>query len=73
MGNKGQVIKRGSLKRDSVEAGFQVQHTYPLSPPELPLVPPHVVELVLVLSHPFVNQDNVLTHPIRLPGLYAWY
>ena len=45
-----------------MEAGFQVQHADPLSLPELCPVPPHIVELVLILSHPFVDWDNVLAY-----------
>ena len=54
------------------EAGFQVQHTNPLSPPKLCPVPPHVVELVLVLSHPFVDQGVILEHSVGLPRLDTW-
>ena len=55
-----------------MQAGFQVQHTIPLHPPELCPVPPRIIELVLVLSHPFVDWDNVLTNLVGLPGLDTW-
>ena len=73
MGNKGLVIGRGTLKWDIVEASLQVQHADPLSPPELHLVPPNFIELVLVLSHLFVDQDNILAHLVVLPRLNAQY
>ena len=69
VGNKGQVIGRGGLEWDVVEASFQVQHNDPLSPHKLHLVQPYVVELVLILSNLFVDQDNVLAYSVRLPGL----
>ena len=59
-------------KRDVVEAGFQVQHANPLCPSELGPVPPCIIELILILGHPFVDRDNVLTHLVGLPGLDAW-
>ena len=55
VGNKGQVIKRGTLKWDILEASLQVQHVDLLSPPELRLVLSCAIELVLVLGHPFIN------------------
>ena len=72
MSYEGQVVGRGGLKWDIVEAGFQVQHTNPLCPPKLHLVPPHIIELVLVLGRPFIDWDNILTHLVGLPGLDAW-
>ena len=72
VGNKGQVIRRGGFEWDIVEASFQVQHADPLSPPELHLVLPCVIELELILGHPFVDWDNVLAYPVRLPGLNTW-
>ena len=69
VGNKGRVIRRSGLKWDIVEAGFQVQHTDPLSLPELRLVPPCIIELVLILGHLFVDWDNVLAYSVRLPRL----
>ena len=69
MGNEGRVIGKSGLKPDIVEASFQVQYNDPLSPPELCPVPPCVVELVLILSYLFVNQDIVLAYLVRLPGL----
>ena len=38
---------------------------------ELGPVPPCIVELILILSHPFVDRVNVLTHSVGLPGLDA--
>ena len=73
VGNKGQVIKRGTLKWDIVEASLQVQHADPLSPPKLHPVLPHVIELVLVFSHLFIDWDNVLAYPVGLSRLNAWY
>ena len=72
MSDEGRVIGGGGLKWDVVEAGFQVQHANPLCPPELGPVPPHIVKLILVLGHPFVDRDNILTHSVGLPGLDAW-
>ena len=69
VGNKVRVIGRSGLKQDVVEANFQVQHTDPLSLPELHTVLPHVVELVLILGHLFVDQDSGFGYPVRLPGL----
>ena len=69
VGNKGQVIERGSLKWDVVEAGFQVQHTIPFGLPKLHLVSPHIVELLLVLGHLFFDWDNILAHLVGLPRL----
>ena len=71
MSDEGRVIGGGGLERDVVEAGFQVQHANPLHPSELGPVPPHIVELILILSHPFVDRDNVLTHMVGLPRLDA--
>ena len=62
MGNESQVARKCALKWDIVEASFQVQHAGPLSTPELRLVLHHIVELVLVLSHLFVDWDDVLVH-----------
>ena len=73
VGNKGQVVGRGALKWYVVEASLQVQHADPLSPPELHPLPPHLIELVMALGHPFVNWDNVLAHLVGLPRLNAWY
>ena len=73
VGNKGRVIQGGALEWDVVEASLQVKHADPLSPPKLGLVLPHVVELVLVLGHQFIDQDDVLTYPVRLPRLNAQY
>ena len=42
------------------------------SPPELRLVPPRVIKLVLVLGHPFIDRDNTLAHSVGLPRLDAW-
>ena len=73
VGNKGRVIKRGAFKQDIVEACLQVQHANPLSPPKLHPVLSHIIELVLILGHPFVDWDCVLAHPVGLPRLDAWY
>ena len=73
MGNEGRAIGKGSLIWDIVEASYQVHNTDPLSPPDLRLVIPHAVELVLILGHPFIDQDSVLTYPVRLPGLNIWH
>ena len=70
--NKGRVIGRGSLKWDVVEASFQIHHANPLCLPELRPVPPCVIELVLVVSCPFIDRDNILAHLVGLPGLDAW-
>ena len=71
VGNKGQVIRGGAFKWNVVEACLLVQHADPLSPPEMCLVLSHVIELVLVLSCPFIDQDDVLTHPVGLLRLDA--
>ena len=42
-----------------------------LACPSYAPVLPHVIELVLILGHPFVDRDNVLAYPVRLPGLNA--
>ena len=39
--------------------------------PSWALVPPHIVELILILGRPFVDWDNVLTHLVGLPRLDA--
>ena len=31
-----------------------------------------ILELVMVLDHPFVDWDDILTHPVGLPPLDAW-
>ena len=72
MSEEGRVIGGGGLERDVVEASFQVQHANSLCLPELGLVPPRIVELILILGRPFVDRDNVLTHMVGLPGLDAW-
>ena len=69
MSDKGRVVGGGGLEQDVVEAGFQVQHANPLRPSKLGLVPPHIIELILILGHLFVDQDNILTYPVGLPGL----
>ena len=51
-------MKRQSQTGYLVEAGFQVQHANPLCPPKLHPVPPCIVELVLVLGHPFIDQGQ---------------
>ena len=71
VGNKGQDVRRGTFKWDTVEANLQVQHADPLSPSKLCPVPPCVIELVLALGHIFVNWDYDLAHPIGLPRLNA--
>ena len=73
MGNEGQVIGRGGLEWDILEASFQFQHTDTLIPPELCPVLPHAIELVLILGCPFVDQDGVLAYLVRLPELNAWH
>ena len=55
-----------------MEASLQVPHTDPLSPPELCLVLPCIIESVLVLGHTFIDWENVLADLVRLPGLDAW-
>ena len=72
MSDEGQVIGGGGLERDVVEAGFQIQHANPLRPSKLGPVPPRIIELILILSRPFVNRDNVLTYTVGLPGLDTW-
>ena len=69
MSDKGRVIGGGGLERDVVEAGFQIQHVNPLRPFKLGPVPPRIVELILILGHPFVNRDDVLKYTVGLPGL----
>ena len=69
MSDKGRVVGGGGLKRDVVEAGFQVQHANPLRPSKLGPVPPRIVELILILSHPFVDRDDVLTYLVGLTEL----
>ena len=71
MSDEGRVIGGGGLKRDVVEAGFQIQHANPLRPSKLGPVPPRIIELILILGHPFVNRDNVLTYTVGLPRLDA--
>ena len=56
-----------------VEASLQVQHADPLSLPKLHPVLHRIIELVLVLSCPFVDQDKFLAHPVGLTRLNAWY
>ena len=73
VGNKVRVIRRDGLEWGIVEASFQVQHPDSLSSPELCPVLLHVVELVLILGHPLVDPDNVLTYLVRLPRLNAQY
>ena len=45
--------------------------TDPLSPPKLCLVLLCAIEMVLVLSHPFVDWDNILAHVVGLARLNA--
>ena len=71
MSDEGRVIGGGGFERDVVEAGFQVQHANPLCLSKLGPVPPRIVELILILGHPFVNWDNVLAYTVGLPGLDA--
>ena len=73
VGTEGQVIRRGALALDIVEASLQVQYGDSLSLLELRLVLPHVIELKLALIHLFIDQDYILAHPVRLPRLSAWY
>ena len=73
MGNEGQVVRRGALKQDFVEASFQIRHTDLLSLPELCPVLPHVIELVLILGRPFINLDGVLAYLVGLPRLNACF
>ena len=54
-----------------MEAGFQIQHANTLCPPELGMVPPSIIELILILSRPFVDRDNILTCLVGLPRLDA--
>ena len=60
VGNEGQVIKRGTFEWDIVESSLQVHHADPLSPPDLCQVKPHVIELVLVLCHLFIDRHDIL-------------
>ena len=60
-----------ALERDVVEAGFQIQHTNPLRPSKLGPIPPRIIELILILGHPFINRENVLAYTVGLPGLDA--
>ena len=71
MSDEDQVIGGGGLERDVVEAGFQFQHANPLCLSELGPVPPHIVELILILGRLFVDRDNVLTYSVGLPRLDA--
>ena len=52
-----------------MEAGFQIQHAYPLRPSKLGPVPPCIIELILILGHLFIYRDDVLTNSVGLPGL----
>ena len=72
MSDEGRVVGGGGFERDVVEAGFQIQHANPLRPSKLGPVPPRIVKLILILGHPFVNRDDVLTYMVGLPGLEAW-
>ena len=69
MSDKGRVVGGGGFEWDVVEAGFQIQHANPLCLSKLGMVPPRIVELILILGRPFVNRDNVLTYTVGLPGL----
>ena len=71
MSDEGRVVGGGGLEQDVVEAGFQIQHANPLRPSKLGPVPTHIIELILILGRLFVNQDNVLTYTVGLPGLDA--
>ena len=73
VGKKGKVIRRGALKWDIMETSLEVQYADPLSPPKVRPVPPYVIELVLVLGYPFIDQDYALAHPVGLLGLNTWY
>ena len=73
VGNKGRVVRRSTLEWDIVEASLQIYHADPLSLPKLNAVPPHVIELVLVLGCHFIDWYDVLAYPVKLPGLNAWY
>ena len=73
VGNEVQVIRKNARKWDIVEASLQVQHVDPLSPPKLYPVLLYIIELVLVLGHPFIDQDYTLANPVRLPGLNTQY
>ena len=55
-----------------MESSLQVRHADTLSLPKLCLVLCCIVELVLVLGHLFINQDNVLAYLVGLPRLNAW-
>ena len=55
-----------------VEASLLVQQADPISPPELCLVPPCVIELELVLGNPFVDQDSILADLLGLATLDFW-
>ena len=46
-----------------MEASLKVQHVDPLSLPMLCPILPHVIKLVLVLGHSFVDRNYVLAHP----------
>ena len=72
MSDEGQVKGGGGFEQDIVEAGLQVRHTNPLHPSKLGPVPPRIIELILILGHPFFNRDDVLTYTVGLPGLDAW-
>ena len=72
MSDEGRLVGGGGLEWDVVEAGFQIQHANPLRPSKLGPVPPHIIELILILGYPFVNWDNVLTYMVGLSGLDAW-
>ena len=73
VGNKGRVIRRGTFKWDIVEASLQVQHADPHSLPKLCPVQLHVIELVLVPSHLFIDWDYILANPVWLLKLNTQY
>ena len=69
MSDEGRVVGGGGLEWNVMEAGFQVQHANPLCLPELSLVPPRIIELIIILGRPLVDWDNILTYSVGLPGL----
>ena len=39
--------------------------------PSWALLPPGIIELILILGRPFIYRDDVLTYSVGLPGLDA--
>ena len=61
------------FKRNVVVTGLEVYLADPLGAPQLCVVAPSIIQLIVVLVCLLVDGYNILADPVELSRLYLWY